>query len=193
VLCALALGCGGAGPGAGDAAVAAAAGEGPVYAGIGRPATAAEVAAVDLDAHPDGHGLPPGRGSVAAGAALYAARCAMCHGARGEGMPPAYPTLVGREPRTGFPFADDVRHVKTIGNYWPQAVTLFDYLRRAMPYTAPGSLTADESYALTAYLLAANEVLPMTAVLDSASLRAVQMPARDRFVPDDRRGGREVR
>ena len=83
--------------------------------------------------------------------------------------------------------------MRTIGNYWPYATTVFDYVRRAMPHTQPGSLTNDEVYALTAYLLAANQVIPMNSTLDAATLRAVKMPYVDRFVRDDRRGGHEVR
>ena len=83
--------------------------------------------------------------------------------------------------------------MKTVGSYWPYATTLFDYVRRAMPHTAPGSLTNDEVYALTAFLLSANKVIAENAVLDSASLMQVKMPYRDRFVPDTRRGGPEVR
>jgi cytochrome c len=123
---------------------------------------------------------------------VFGAKCASCHGVRGEGMPPN-PRLVGREPREGFPFGRDGKYVKTIGNYWPYATTLFDYVRRAMPLTAPGSLTNDEVYAVTAWLLAQNEVIRGDAVLDAAALRDVKMPARDRFVPDDRKGGAEVR
>jgi cytochrome c len=108
-------------------------------------------------------------------------------------MAPVFPALIGREPREGFPFASDRKLVRTIGNYWPYATTLVDYIRRAMPLTQPGSLGSDEVYSLTAFLLAANGILPETATLDSASLMAVRMPARDRFVRDDRRGGPEVR
>lgn len=162
--------------------------------GLGRVATAKEVAAVDVDAGPDGAGLPPGRGTAAEGAALYAAKCANCHGPKGEGMPPAYPALVGR-PAAGetFAFADDPKIPKTIGNYWPNAISLFDYLRRAMPHNAPGSLENAQLYALTAHLLAENGVLPATATLDSAALSQVRMPAEKRFVADDRRGGATVR
>lgn len=162
--------------------------------GVGRAATPAEVAAMDVDVGPDGAGLPPGSGTVAQGAAVYAGRCASCHGVRGEGLPPAYPRLVGRDPiAEGFPFARDPRLERTIGNYWPYATTVFDYVRRAMPATAPGSLSSDEVYAVTAWLLAANRIIPDTTTLDSASLTSVVMPYRDRFVPDDRRGGHEVR
>lgn len=162
--------------------------------GLGRAASAQEVAALDIDVAPDGHGLPAGHGTAREGAALYAAKCAMCHAPKGQGMPPAFPALIGRDPKgEGFPFANDWRIAKTIGNYWPHATTVFDYIRRAMPHPAPGSLTNDEVYALTAFLLAANAVIPPDATLDSAALVAVKMPYRDRFVRDDRRGGREVK
>ena len=162
--------------------------------GIGTTATPAEIAARDVDVGPDGAGLPPGRGSVGEGQIVYAQQCASCHGERGEGKMPLYPRLVGRDSAAeGFAFGKDPRLVKTIGNYWPYASTVFDYVRRAMPLQAPGSLTNDQVYAVTAYLLAANRVIPMTATLDSASLSAVKMPYADRFVRDDRRGGREVK
>lgn len=110
----------------------------------------------------------------------------------GQG-PAAYPRIIGREPREGFPFGQDFRHTKTVGNYWPYATTLFDYVRRAMPLTAPGSLTDDETYSLVAFLLAENEIIGRDVVMDAATLRRVQMPARERFVRDDRRGGPEFR
>jgi mono/diheme cytochrome c family protein len=166
----------------------------PARYGIGRAATTQEVAALDIDVGPDGAGLPAGKGSVADGAALYAAKCAQCHGPKGEGMPPAYPPIVGRDPAgESFEFAKDAKIAKTIGNYWSNATTLFDYIRRAMPHNAPGSLNNDEIYALTAHLLNANGLVPAGAVLDSASLMQVKMPAAGHFVPDDRRGGGTVR
>ncbi|MGZ8414912.1 MAG: c-type cytochrome [Gemmatirosa sp.] len=168
----------------------------PARFGVGRAAAAAEIAAWDLDANPDGVGLPPGRGTHAEGAVLYAQKCAGCHGARGEGMGSgavAYPRLIGREPREGFPFGRDLTHVKTVGNYWPYATTVYDYIRRTMPLTAPGSLQPHEVYSLTAYLLAENEVIAKTAVLDAKTLPAVRMPARGRFVPDDRGDGGPAR
>jgi cytochrome c553 len=167
----------------------------PSTYGIGTPATPAEVAALNTDASPSGAGLPPGSGTAAAGAALYQAQCASCHGTNGEGVPgnPAGPALIGRAPREGFGFGNDPKLVRTVGNYWPEAATLFDYIKRTMPLTAPGSLSDDDVYSLTAHLLVANEVLPSGATLDSASLMAVKMPAKDRFVPDDRRGGSVVR
>jgi cytochrome c len=157
-----------------------------------RPATAAEVAAWDIDVNPDGKGLPAGRGTYAEGAAIFAQKCASCHGARGEGMGP-YPRLVGREPRAGFPFGQDLRYVKTIGNYWPYATTVYDYVHRAMPLTAPGSLKPNEVYSLTAFLLAENEIIPRDAVIDAKTLPRVRMPARDHFVVDDRAGGAAFR
>ena len=175
-----------------DGAVPGGPGAGQRY-GIGRAATPAQVAAWDHDVGGLGAELPAGRGTVAEGEALYAAQCAQCHGAKGEGMDPAYPALVSRSPNGEFNFAKDPKAVKAIGNYWSHAPSLFDYIKRAMPLTAPGSLSDDQVYAVTAYLLAVNTVIPRTATLDAAALRAVTMPAADRFVPDDRRGGPEVK
>lgn len=125
---------------------------------------------------------------------LYAQQCASCHGDRGEGKPPLYPALVGRDPRwENFVFGKDPGATRTIGNYWPYATTVFDYVRRAMPLTAPGSLTNDQVYAITAYLLAANAVVAADATLDSASLARVKMPYADKFVRDNRHGGHEVK
>lgn len=168
----------------------------PPRFGVGRAATDAEVAAWAIDVGPDGKGLPSGRGTPAQGATIFAAKCAACHGPKGEGQvgapaagQAAAPKLVGRDPRDGFPFGQDPKLAKTVGNYWPYATTVFDYVRRTMPLTAPGSLTNNEVYALVAFLLAQNEVIGPTAVMDSVTLPAVKMPARDKFVPDDRKGG----
>lgn len=159
---------------------------------IGRPADAATLRAIDRDIGEEGVELPPGRGTVAEGRALYATSCAMCHGVNGEGIAPAFPALSGRDPKgEDFAFANDPKLVHTIGNYWPYATTLFDYIRRAMPLTAPGSLTDDQVYALSAYLLAVDDIIPDTATLDADRLRQVRMPYRDRFVPDDRRPSKE--
>jgi len=161
---------------------------------LGRPATPQETAVLDIAIGPEGAGLPAGSGSAADGAKIFQQKCASCHGLQGQGMPPAYPALIGRDPKgEGFVFASDFKLVRTIGNYWPNATTVFDYVRRAMPFTQPGSLTSDETYAITAYLLAANKVIPDSAVLDAAALTKVKMPYADRFVPDDRRGGATVR
>jgi S-disulfanyl-L-cysteine oxidoreductase SoxD len=156
----------------------------PARFGIGRPATAAEIAALDIDVRADGAGLPPGRGTAADGAPIYAARCAGCHGKTGREGP--NDQLVGRIPGDAFTFARDPRAPKTIGSYWPYATTVFDYVRRAMPPDAPGSLKDDEVYGLVAYLLTLNELIPADAVIDAASLPKVKMPAHDRFVPDTR-------
>jgi len=152
--------------------------------GFGRPATAAEIAAWDIDVRPDGVGLPPGSGVPSQGAVIYARKCAACHGATGTEGP--FERLVGREPRQGFPFGRDPRLVKTVGNYWPYASTLYDYVNRAMPLDAPGSLTPDEVYSLVAFLLWRNEIIPNTDEMNAQTLPRVVMPARDRFVPDNR-------
>jgi cytochrome c len=134
--------------------------------------------------HPDGRGLPNGRGSVADGALVYAARCARCHGATSIEGP--LDVLAGRAPSEGYrlgarpPGAQPV----TIGNWWPRAPSLFDYLRRAMPADAPGTLSDDDTYALCAFLLHKNDIVPADAVLDAASLAEVKMPAKANFVVD---------
>lgn len=169
-----------------DSAYPAPASMGAGHYGIGRAPSRAEVTAWNTDIGPEGLELPPGKGSAREGEALYRTQCAACHGMQGEGLA-VYPALIGRDPRgEDFGFAADASIPRTIGNYWSHAPTLYDYIRRAMPLFTPGSLTADETYAVTAYLLAANRVIPDSTVLDAAALRAVQMPARDRFVPDDR-------
>jgi len=166
------------------APVAAPPAKAPATFGIGRPATPAEIAALDIDVGPDGVGLPPGRGTAADGAPIYAARCASCHGKTGKEGP--NDLLVGRLPGDAFPFAKDPRAPKTIGSYWPYATTVFDYIRRAMPPDKPGSLRDEEVYGLVAYLLSLNELIAPDAVVDAASLPKVKMPAHDRFVPDTR-------
>lgn len=163
----------------------------PSRLGIGRAATADEVRVLDIDVMPDGTGLPPGRGTVAEGAATYAAKCASCHGRNGEGKP--FDRLVGRESGQAFDFATDPGLVRTVGNYWPYATTLFDYTARSMPFTQPGTLSASEVYGLVAYLLHLNRIVSADAVMDRTSLPAVVMPARDRFVRDNRAGGKTVK
>jgi len=162
---------------------------------LGHAVSTAQVAALDIDVTPSGAGLPAGSGTAAQGAALYATNCASCHGANGEGKPPAYPQLLGG-PKGTFDFASDFKIPRTVGNYWPYATTLFDYIRRAMPLAAPGSLTPDQTYAVTAYLLSREGIIPDGTSLDAKSLAAIQMPARSHFVADDRRGstgGKNVR
>lgn len=169
------------------AAVAGGPGAGKRF-GIGSAAARTAIAAMDRDVGPDGAELPPGRGTVAEGRTLYTAQCAACHGLNGEGNEPTYPRLLGRvADAEGFKFASDPKLPHTIGNYWPHATTLFDYIRRAMPHPQPGSLSDDQVYALTAYLLAQDDVIADDAALDAAALRAVKMPYADRFRPDDRK------
>jgi mono/diheme cytochrome c family protein len=171
----------------------------PKRYGLGQPAPADLIAAWDIAVMPDGKGLPPGKGTPAEGAAIYAAQCASCHGANGEGG--AGDVLIGAEPKEFAPFGPqyeksrgDAKDVPfTIGNYWPYATTIFDYIRRAMPPRAAGSLKPDQVYSLTAFLLAKNGIIAQNAVLDATTLPAVVMPARNRFVPDDRSGGAKVR
>ena len=162
---------------------------------LGRAATAQEISAVDDAIGQDGSGLPAGSGTAAQGNVIFQQKCASCHGANGEGKPPLGQALVGRDSAgENFVFALSAKPLtKTIGNYWPHATTLFDYVRRAMPLNAPGSLTNDDVYALTAYLLAANKVIPADATLDAPRLKLVKMPYANRFVADDRRGGHEVK
>lgn len=151
--------------------------------GFGRPATAAEIAAWDIDISPDGKGLPDGSGNVSDGRKIYAIKCAACHGVTGKEGP--FNRLVGA--------MDDTTKAKTIGNYWPYATTVFDYIRRTMPYNAPGSLTNDEVYSLTAFLLNANRIIDSSTILQKQNLPAIQMPAQKYFIPDDRKGGPEVK
>src|ERR1700752_302849 len=142
---------------------------------LGRPLTPEEVSKLDITVTPDGSGLPPGSGSVSAGAKVYADRCQSCHGAKGQGGP--QDQLTG-----GIGTLTLQKPVKTPVSYWPSATTIFDYVRRAMPLQSPQSLTDDEAYALTAYLLSIDKIVPEDAVLDAKSLPQVKMPNRDGFV-----------
>ena len=163
--------------------------------GIGTPATAQQIAVADVDVSPSGAGLPAGSGTPQQGAVIYSTVCASCHGANGEGHAP-YPRLLGGSQNASIDFAANPAIPHSIGNYWPYATTVFDYIRRAMPPTAPGSLTDDQIYALTAFLLAREGLIRDTAKMNARTLPAVRMPARRRFVPDNRRatlGGKRVR
>jgi len=156
----------------------------PKSFGIGRSASAGEIDLIDIDVRPDGKGLPAGSGTVKSGKEIYALKCAACHGATGtEG--PNDRLVVGDTTKA--------RRIKAIGNYWPYATTIFDYVRRAMPFNQPGSLTNEEVYSLTAYLLNANGLIAEKTVMNAVSLPKVKMPAQNRFVPDDRTGGSEIR
>lgn len=163
----------------------------PARYGLGRAATPDEIRKLDIDVRPDGTGLPDGRGTATQGAAIYAAKCASCHGKSGEGA--SFDRLVATDAGDNFAFGRDPRLARAIGNYWPYASTLYDYTMRTMPFTAPGTLTPDEGYALVAYLLALNKVVPDDAAMDRISLPKVVMPAQNRFVRDNRAGGKVVK
>jgi len=141
---------------------------------LGEPLSHTEVDAVNFTVMPDGDGLPAGSGSAVEGRALYEQHCQACHGKQGEGT--LNDRLVG-----GHGSLDGAQPVKTVGSYWPYATTLFDYLRRAMPYAAPGSLSNDETYAVTAYLLYLNDIVDEARVLNADTLPLVKMPNRDNF------------
>ncbi len=141
---------------------------------LGRAAGAEEVRMWDISIPPGGAGLPAGSGSVKQGEAVYAAKCQSCHGAGGAGKPAD--ALVG-----GIGTLASGNPVRTVGSYWPYATTLFDYVRRAMPSTAPMSLTNDEVYAVSAYLLNRNGIVGADAVMNAQSLPQVRMPNRDGF------------
>ena len=159
--------------------------------GIGRAAMPQDIAKIDIDVRPDGKGLPEGKGTAAEGAKIYAAKCASSHGANGQGG--SADRLVDRESGKNWDFATNPKLVKTVGNYWPYATTLYDYTYRAMPFMQPGTLTPDETYALVAHILALNKIVPADAVMDRTTLPKVVMPSRDRFVVDNRKGGKVVK
>jgi mono/diheme cytochrome c family protein len=146
---------------------------------VGRPPTPDEVKAWDIAIGPDGKELPQGSGTVERGKAVYADQCSRCHGATGVEGPEA--PLVG-----GQGTLNTKKPLKTVGSYWPYATTLFDYINRAMPFDRPTVMTADDVYAVTAYLLNVNGIIKADAVMDAHTLPAVRMPNRDGFVADPR-------
>ena len=141
---------------------------------FGQPIAPADITPWDISIGPDGAGLPPGRGTAVQGAMIYAAKCQACHAEKGAGGP--NDALVGGSITPGKP------PVKTVGSYWPYATTLFDYIRRAMPFQESKSLTNDELYAVSAYILNLNGIVATDAVLDAQSLPKVRMPNRDGFI-----------
>lgn len=151
--------------------------EGPY--GIGRAATAAEIAGWNIDIGRDGSGLPPGSGTVAHGREVFAQQCVACHGDKGQGG-------VGDKLVGGQGTLATAHPVRTVGSYWPYAPTLFDYIRRAMPQNAPQSLSNDDVYAVSAYILNLNGLLPADATLDAGTLAAIKMPNRNGFSGDPR-------
>jgi S-disulfanyl-L-cysteine oxidoreductase SoxD len=154
----------------------------------GHPVSEADLAALNIDVRtPDGLGLPPGRGSVAAGKQVYEAKCIACHGPDAKGGS-VYGAMVG-----GIGSMTKSPRVLTPGSMYPYAPILFDYVRRAMPMDRPQSLTNDETYAVSAYLLHLNGLVPADAVMDRETLVKVQMPNRNAFVIDDRPDSKAVR
>jgi S-disulfanyl-L-cysteine oxidoreductase SoxD len=154
----------------------------------GKPITEAQLALWNIDVRsPDGRGLPAGRGSVAQGKQVYDAQCVACHGPDAEGGP-MFGTMVG-----GIGSFTTTTRVLTPGSMYPYAPLMFDYIRRSMPLTAPQSLTNDENYAVSAYILHLNGLVPADAVMDAQSLTAVQMPNRNGFIIDDRPDVKAVR
>jgi mono/diheme cytochrome c family protein len=153
--------------------------------GFGRAARSEEIRRLNIDVRPDGSGLPAGSGMAKSGLLIYKEKCLACHG-NGETSAIKLPggELFSRRPTD---------KVKTIGNYWPCATTIFDYVRRAMPYNAPGSLTDQEVYHLTAYLLFVNGIIQEDFVVDQGTLPGIVMPATAKFVDDDRQGGNQLR
>ena len=144
---------------------------------FGRPATPEEIKLWDIDVLPDGRGLPEGSGTAVQGKTVYEANCEVCHGPNGQGG--IKDRLVGGQ---GTLASDNP--IKTVGSYWPYATTLFDYIRRAMPYQAPGLLGSDDTYAVVAYILSLNGILPADGKLDRSTLPNIRMPNRDGFIPE---------
>jgi len=147
--------------------------------GLGRMATEQEIRAWNIDVSPSGEGLPPGKGTVSQGTAVYAQKCAKCHGPTGTEGP--YDVLVG-----GQNTLKTSKPLKTIGSYWPYATTLYDYINRAMPFDAPQSLSPDEIYAVIAWLLHQNGIIAEQTVLDAHVLASINMPNRLGFTRDPR-------
>jgi cytochrome c len=160
-------------------AASAASADGP---GLGKALTEADIAAWDISIEPDGTGLPPGAGTPPQGAHVYAEKCAACHGPEGKAgvtgvtAAPLAP-LVG-----GGPITDISAAIKRIANFWPYPTTLFDYIRRSMPWQQPRTLTNDEVYALTAYILALNKLIGDNDTMNPQTLPKVKMPNRDGFI-----------
>lgn len=163
------------------AALALACGTGAAQAqspGLGKPLSEADIKQWDIAILPDGSNLPAGSGTPAKGAKIFAEKCSACHGDAGKGgVAPYYPALVG-----GQPLTNGIDTVKTIANYYAYPTTIFDYTRRGMPYNMPRSLTDDEVYSLTAYILALNNFIGQDDVMDANTLPKVKMPNRDNFI-----------
>jgi len=160
--------------------VAAGVGAQQMYSGVGRPATPGEIEARNITVLPDGTGLPAGHGTAVQGRIVYQAKCASCHGEQGQGSND-FPALVG-----GLGTLDGPEPNPTVGSYWPYATTVWDYIHRAMPYQNPGSLTSNQVYSVTAYILYMNKIIGEHDELDNRTLPKVKMPNCDGFVLDPR-------
>lgn len=147
---------------------------------LGQKAGAEEIARKDINVFPNGQGLPKGRGNALEGKPLYQNKCSQCHGPKGIGA--SAEELAGRQHALTDPNPD-----KTIGNYWPYATTIFDFVRRSMPLHAPGSLSDSEVYAITAYLLNINDIIAEQTELNESNLAQIKMPNRDGFIGVDAR------
>ena len=149
--------------------------------GFGTAASTEEIAAIDIDAMPDGRGLPPGEGTYEQGKEVYTQFCLACHGEDLGGVKGAGDKLIGGRDSlaSGSP-------VKTIESYWPYASTVFDYVKRAMPFNAPGSLSDDQLYAVTAYILGEANIIEKSAAMNAETLPQVTMPNQDGFISDPR-------
>ena len=152
----------------------------PSYTNVGRTPTKEEIQAWDIGVGPDGKGLPPGQGTAKEGAPIFAAKCAACHGADGKGAAIG-PRLTGA--KADFETLTTVRPVRSVGGYWPYATTVWDFINRAMPRGQSGTLTPNEVYAVTAFILAKNDIIKEDDVMDAKTLPKVQMPNRNGFVP----------
>jgi cytochrome c len=155
---------------------------------FGQPATQTDIAAVDIAIPADGRGLPAGKGDYITGKTVYDRACAACHGANLEGVAniPDMPSGGALRLIGGRGTLTQRRPVLTVESYWPYATTLFDYIRRAMPFNAPGSLTADEIYAVSAFILGEAKIIDKSTVIDATTLPNIKMPNRDGFIPDPR-------
>jgi S-disulfanyl-L-cysteine oxidoreductase SoxD len=149
---------------------------------FGSTASASDIAKLDIDVEPDGSGMPPGSGNYTQGKEVYTAKCAACHGADLVSVPgTGADTLIG-----GRGSLASGKPLKTVESYWPYASTVFDYVKRAMPFNAPGSLSDDEIYSVVAYVLAEANIFDRSATLDASSLAKIEMPNKDGFIADSR-------
>lgn len=148
---------------------------------IGKPASEDKIKAMDITVFPDGRGLPAGSGTAAKGKDIFKSKCAVCHNDQAQGREGQYPALVG-----GKGTLNTSKPIKTVGSYWPYATTVFDYIRRAMPYDQPGTLQPDEIYSVVGFILNANGIVGENDEMNATTLPKVRMPNRDGFVPDAR-------